>query len=529
LAQDEASICGEHREPAGFPASRTVEAPCARPIPAPQNPATFFQALDEHPAADLVVVDFDETLWLRNSTEEFLSSVRPRFLAAIVLQMLGMIKPWRLLQRGSPNHYRDWIRVLAVMIVAPWSLWLWRRKAAELGPRYVNRRLLDAIERRQGWYLLVSFGFREIVEPLLGAIDPRLQLRESCSFRSGAALRKEGKASALRRHVGPELLARALVITDSDADSDLLQASAKPFLVQWPDAHYEQAGLKPLMPFVYLQRVKRPDENYLRNAILGHDLPVLLLAYAAVSPEPVTASIAILLFVLSFFTAYETGYHENDRLGLLLERRPKVSANYHLLGKNFSPAFAWTCAILFAGVASLLSWQEATWVPATVRSGILGFLDVWLAFVAFLVGMRLLFRWQNVIEPKGRIVPMLGLQVGRVLGYALIFPITVIGVLFCIAHGLSRWIPYMIYRFGGTRRDVPNHLNCLMLLLLLAGGVAIGAGTEFLLTWQSGLIFAYAGLRAAKDMLSFAPRLVPLRRAADLTPDHHGAPLASAD
>ena len=525
----EASIRGDSRESEEFPASCTDEAPCAPSTLAPEEPAAFFRALDEHPTTDLVVVDFDETLWLRNSTEEFLSSVRPRFLAAIVLQVLGMLKPWRLFQRGSPNHYRDWFRVLAVMIVAPWSLWLWRRKAAELGPRYINRPLLDAIERRQGWYLLVSFGFREIVEPLLAAIDPRLPLRESGSFRSGAALRREGKANALRRHVGPEPLARALVITDSDADRDLLQASAKPFLVQWPDAHYEQAGLKPLMPFVYLQRVKRPDENYLRNAILGHDLPVLLLAYALVSSEPVTASIAILLFVLSFFTAYETGYHENDRLGLLLESKPKVSANYHLLGKNFSPAFAWTSAILLAGVASLLSWREASWVPAAVATGFIGFLDVWIAFVAFLVGMRLLFRWQNVIEPKGRIVPMLGLQVGRVLGYALIFPTSVIGALFCVAHGLSRWIPYVIYRFGGTRREVPNHLNCLLLLLLLAGGVAIGAGTEFLLTWQSGLIFAYAGLRAAKDLLSFAPCLMPLRPNGDLSADQGGAPLKSAE
>jgi hypothetical protein len=105
----------------------------------------------------------------------------------------------------------------------------------------------------------------------------------------------------------------------------------------------------------------------------------------------------------------------------------------------------------------------------------------------------------------------------------------VIGVLFCVAHGLSRWIPYVIYRFGGTRREVPNHLNCLLLLLLLAGGVAIGAGPAFLLTWQSGLILAYAGLRAAKDMLSFAPRLMPLRSAADLTPDHGGPVLKSAE
>ena len=514
--QDEAPTRIEDPDRDDLPASRAGGGSPAPPAIAPDDSAVFFQALEEHPASDFVVVDFDETLWLRNSTEEFLSSVRPRFLAAIVLQVLGMVKPWRLFQRSRPNHYRDWIRVLAVLAVAPWSLWLWRRRAAELGPRYVNQPLRDAIRQRPGpEFIVVSFGFREIVRPLLAAIDPRLPLRESCSLRSGARLRQEGKASALKRHFGPETLRRALVITDSDADADLLQASSKPFLVQWPDAHYEQAGLKPLMPFVYLQRVKRPDENYLRNAVLGHDLPVLILAYALVSSQPLAAGAAILLFVLSFFTAYETGYHENDRLGLLLERKPKVSANYHTLGRNFSPGFAWAVAILLAGAASLLAWRSLSWIPPVVGTGWLGFLATWAAFVGFLVFMRLLFRWQNVIEPQGRIVPMLGLQVGRVLGYAIIFPTSVIGALLCVAHGVARWIPYMIYRFGGSRRDVPNHLNCLMLLLLFAGAVAIGGDPGALLTWQSGLIFAYVGARGAKDLLKFAPRLLPLRPIAD--------------
>ena len=519
---DEVSTRGASRGREDLPANRTDEAGGAPPTLAPKESDTFFQALDEHPAIDLVVVDFDETLWLRNSTEEFLNSVRPRFLAAIVLQVLGMIKPWRLFQRGSPNHYRDWFRVLAVMIVAPWSLWLWRRKAAALGPRYINRPLLDAIERRQGWYLLVSFGFREIVEPLLRAIDPHLPLRESCSFRSGAALRKEGKASALRRHVGPELLARALVITDSEADRDLLQASAKPFLIRWPGSHFEQAGLKPLMPFGYLQRVKRPNDNYLRNVILGHDYPVLLLAYALVSSQPLIASGAILLYVLSFFTAYETGYHENDRLGLLLESKPLISKNYHALAHNFSPAFAWTVAILMAGVPSLLAFRSLSWIPAVVGTGWTGFLVVWAAFVGFMIVMRLLFRWQNVTQPKGRIVPMLGLQVGRTLGYAIIFPTTIIGALFCVAHGLSRWIPYTVYRFEGKRREVPIHLTCLLLLLLFAGAVAIGGNPGALLTWQAGLIFAYSFARGGKELTKFGHYLMPLRPVTDQRQAPHG-------
>jgi hypothetical protein len=271
------------------------------------------------------------------------------------------------------------------------------------------------------------------------------------------------------------------------------------------------------MPFVYLQRVKRPDENYLRNAVLGHDLPVLLLAYAAVSEHFLLAAGALLLFVLGFFAAYETGYYENDRLGLKLERTPKVSRNFHSLGRHFSPPFAWSVALILAGFGSFLAWESHSWLPDALQlGGFGGFIAVWLVFVAYLLFMRLLFRWQNVVEPRGRIVPMLGLQVGRTLGYALILPTTVIGALFCVAHGVSRWIPYVIYRFGGSREDVPNHLNAFFLLVLFAAAVAIGGGFQSLLTWQAALIFAYAGLRGAKDLLSFGRTLIPLTLKASL-------------
>ena len=492
------------------------------------QPAEFYRALGEHPASDAVILDFDETLWLRNSTEEFLASVRPRWLAAMVLQVLGLLKPWRVLRSGE--HYRDWIRVMAVLIVAPWSLWLWRRQATRLGPRYLNRSLLEAVRRQHRRSVaVVTFGFRQIVRPLLDAIDRDLPLIESCSLRSGARLRITGKARGLEGVMDPERLRRALVITDSPIDGDLLAASDKGFLVQWPDAHYEQAGLRPLMPFVYLQKVKRPDENYLRNAILGHDLPVLLLAYAVVSTSPWLAAIAVLLYVLSFFTAYETGYYENDRLGLLIESKPKVSANFHSLGQYFSPRFAWSAAIVLAGLSSFMAFESHSWIPDAIGDqGLLGFLAVWAMFIAFLVVMRLLFHWQNVIHPQGRIVPMLGLQVGRVLGYAAILPTTVIGALFCVAHGISRWIPYLVYRFGGSRKEVPNHVNCLMLLVLFVGAVAIGGDERVFLNWQSLLIFGYVGARAAKELLGFRKRLVPLPRRSAAESEDRTVPASQA-
>lgn len=112
---------------------------------------------------------------------------------------------------------------------------------------------------------------------------------------------------------------------------------------------------------------------------------------------------------------------------------------------------------------------------------------------------------------------MLGLQVGRVLGFGIIFQPTIVGGLFCAAYGLSKWFPYVIYRFGGKGRDVPNHLNCLLLLTLFAGVVAIGGNPEAFYTWQAGLIFAYAGARGAKNLLKFSSSLRPLTYPAKAT------------
>lgn len=481
----------------------------------PRQPAAFYEALARHRKDAPIIVDFDETLWLRNSTEEFLDSVRPRWLAAMVLQLLGFVRPWRLVGGGASDHYRDWIRIVSVLIVAPWSLWLWRRRARELGPRHLNRPLYDALrsEARSG-LCVVSFGYREIVQPLLAAIDRDLLLRGSCNLRSGARLRIEGKANALHRDLGGEQLRGALVITDSDVDRDLLEACHRSFLVTWPEARYQQAGLRPLMPFVYLVRVKRPDEKYVRHAILGHDLPVLFLAFALSNAQPLATAGVIMLYLLSFFTAYETGYHENDRLGLALERKPKISANYHSLGHHFSPAFAWTVAVILAGFASLFAFETLSWIPqAFDLEGALAFLAVWGAFLLNLAIIRLMFRWQNVIAPRGRILPMLGLQVGRTLGYALVLPTSIVGALLCTVHGVARWLPYVIYRFGGDRRGVPNHLNAFMLFLLAVGAVAIGGGLEALLSVQALLVLTYLALRAAKDLWSFRGQLERLQPA----------------
>src|SRR5262245_51937601 len=85
-----------------------------------------------------VLVDFDETLYLRNSTEDFIDCARPGLLALLLLRVLDVIKPWRL--TGGIDTRDTW-RVCAISLLFPWTLQRWRSKAPILARRYINQEL----------------------------------------------------------------------------------------------------------------------------------------------------------------------------------------------------------------------------------------------------------------------------------------------------------------------------------------------------------------------------------------------------
>ncbi|PZU56964.1 MAG: hypothetical protein DI547_14840 [Sphingobium sp.] len=463
-------------------------------------------AIDD--ATDVAVLDFDETLWLRNSTEAFLASARPYVLVAVVLQILGQIKPWRLLSRSNPEHYRDWIRIAAVLIVAPWSYFTWRRTAARIGPAYANRPLMRALGQvRPGRIVVATYGFRFIVAPLLKAIDPDYALVAAASLRRGAALRRIGKGRAVADAIGADTLSRGVAVTDSGIDRDLCVLCRDAFYVRWRDAEYRQAGLTPMLPLAYTARVKRPTERYVLHGIIGYDFAVLWLAYALMSPALFTTTAALGLYLLAFFAVYEIGYYDNDRVGLARESAPVVSPQFTELGHHFRPRWAWAFGLILAGLgACMQSWGD----PAAVTKA--GPLSGWAlvgwrwAMAAVLLGVtRLTFLWFNALSPKLRIVPMLVLQVERTLGYALLFAIDTAGAILCVAHAIGRWVPYVIYRFGGQRADFPAHIATFIVFLMFFP-IAILTDRQPVteaLTIEFYVIALYLAVRAAKDLHSF--------------------------
>src|SRR5258706_16026743 len=82
-----------------------------------------------------LLVGLDETLNLRNSAEDFLDGARPGLLALLLLKCLNALKPWHW-TGGAPT--RDVWRVGLVMTLMPWTLWRWRRRAAQLAAAHGN-------------------------------------------------------------------------------------------------------------------------------------------------------------------------------------------------------------------------------------------------------------------------------------------------------------------------------------------------------------------------------------------------------
>lgn len=85
-----------------------------------------------------VLIDLDETLYLRNSTEDFLSAARPAVLALLALSVLDAFRPWCL---SGGEATRDIWRLRTIMFLFPWTLWRWRKQVLRLGLQHRNNAL----------------------------------------------------------------------------------------------------------------------------------------------------------------------------------------------------------------------------------------------------------------------------------------------------------------------------------------------------------------------------------------------------
>jgi hypothetical protein len=455
-----------------------------------------------------VLLDFDETLYLRNSTEDFIDCARPALLALLMLRMLDFIEPWR--WTGGEST-RDVWRVRCILIFFPWTRRLWLRRTSVLAAQAANTALIEAVQQRvRGAHspmpVIATLGFHSIVAPLAAALGLPEQIRIVAPRLDTFADRRGGKLRLVVKAIGNEALRRALVLTDSPQDEALLRACAHPLHTVWPEARFRPALSGFYLPGQYLSKVKRPGERYITRGILQEDFALWILSSVALAAHPLTHIVALLFLLLSFWTIYERGYIDNDLIGARYEHDPKLSSAFHQAPVPTPFWRPWLWALASGAAAAVL-------LRGTTRAAGLAFLE----WTAVLVTTYCAFAAYNRLDKKSRIWLYSGLQLARSAAFVALVPISLLGAMAIGAHVFAKWVPYYIYRVGGNDWPADSHfmtrLMCFVLLAILAGVVA---GFASLWTWPAAALLAWNVFRARRDLhatFAAAHRLNPHSRA----------------
>jgi hypothetical protein len=432
-----------------------------------------------------VLIDFDETLYLRNSTEDFIDCARPGLLALGLLRLLEVLKPWRL--TGGVDTRDTW-RVCAITTLFPWTCWHWRTKVGSFAERYVNQDLKAALNARAHQPIILTAGFKSTVKPLLDAMgfaNAPLIAARMYSF----ADRRNGKLQMATRELGAETVRCSLVLTDSANDSEILQSCKRPLQTLWPEARYRPALGGVYLPGEYISHIKRPGERYIFFDILQGDFALWLLSSIGLAIHPAAHVVGLLLLLLSFWAIYERGYVDNDLSGSRNEPDPKLSTTFGSTRVAIPALQPWMWGLL-AGAA-------AVWIlhPEGVA-----FIVHFAGWMAVLISTYACFVFYNRLDKMTRVWLYPLLQFARSGAFLVIVPIEPAGIAALGAHVLSRWVPYLLYRLSSARSwpETRPELVRLISFVLLSLMIVCSLGLSILLTWSALALLLWNVFRARR-------------------------------
>ncbi|MFA5123266.1 haloacid dehalogenase-like hydrolase, partial [Zavarzinia sp.] len=399
-------------------------------------------------AEGLVFVDFDYTLLSASSTDEYLRRARPGILVSMILAGLRGLVPWRVLGR---HGYRlgDYLAVVAVTLLMPWTLLRWRREAAAFFAERSRHPLAEALRRLPPERIvIVTFALDFLLRPMLAgsSFEGCRRLSTGLLPRPGALL--AGKRALLQRHFSAAELASAVMLTDSEDDRDALEAVGVPLLIA-PTGPVYGAEESLYFPMRYTGHAKYGKAYVLYNSLL-RELPILALATWPAAGPTLPWALGLLALFMSVLTIYEIGYFENDQVAAKKEVAPTLRPE-HLLYEGFPLArHAWPWGIVLGLLGCLLvSLGPAGEWPAPERLGRLA-----ATWVAILVVIRLVFYRYNRLTEVQRIMLYPVLQAVKYFGFIIVLPARPIGVLLIVAQIQALWMAYAIYRAGGNKRAI---------------------------------------------------------------------------
>jgi hypothetical protein len=452
-----------------------------------------------------VFVDLDETLYLRNSTEEFIGLATPNILAAYALRLLDLARPWRVI--GGPKC-RDNFRILFILIFFPWAYWRWQRYCAQRASSKVNVQLRDTLHGTPNQIIIASNGYKLLIQPMISALElPNATL--VCCHLLRLNHRRDGKLALLSTSHGQELIAKSLVITDSYSDADLLRACKSPCLTLWKDAAFEKAfnGLV-YLPGDYLSKVKRPKRGVMRNLVMYDLLPWILVGLSASINFYNFVGLIALFF--SMWSVYEIGYFDNDRCAVKFESDPNLTPEAQKFVNRSFEAKAWITALALGALGVWLVHPIDFFVNFAI----------WVAVLLALFGTYWLY---NRIDKSSRVWLYPVLQLFRFGALLAIVAVTPIAYAAIFAQLFSRWMHYIIYRYqrstGATGwPKIATDSIRLMFFLLLMVPVLLSKNWAVFLSTASlcSVIFVYAAWKYDFKTIARAfHRLDKIKRTAD--------------
>ncbi|MBF0143775.1 MAG: hypothetical protein HQL59_10005 [Magnetococcales bacterium] len=465
--------------------------------------AALLAAIARLPAGSRVVVDADETLFLGNTTEAYLSALRPALLGSLLLFLLDLLRPWRFLPgRGDREEVRDWVRVVVATLLFPWTPLWWRHRAQRVAREGGNRPLLAALAGNPGLRLVVGgSGLGFIIAPLLEPLGLAAATLATVGFWRG----RRDLARGVRGRLGPACggEAPALILSTRMEAGELGPWGGSLRSIRWPGACREAAITGVFIPFLYMERAKRPGSRYFLKVVLLEDFAIVGIAMVVINPFPHILALTMLGFHLSLWCIYEAGYVENDRVAERYEADPHLNPGYQrqLTWYREWKAWLWAAGFAVAGLACLGEYRSLTRAP----DGFPPWPTVAVSWLGVLLLVRLTYRWFNYLDKPSRPWVYLLLQSWKYYPFALIAPIYWLGAAMMSAQILARWQAYILYRTtAGGWPDSIGALRFVLLLLLMVGfGLARGELPHFLtlLEWiQGGLILLVFGFKGRKHI-----------------------------
>ena len=463
--------------------------------PAEQGLAQGWIAQDSTDARDAltgpVFVDFDYTLFGSNSTELFITSCGPSLLVAIIEFIVRHCVPWRL--TGLRGHYRlrDYACCMAIIILCPWSIFMWRRRAPQLFERYVSQDIaarLSEVER--GRVVIVSFGMTAIIKPLLRASqwqDVRLIATPSLP-----PLRYfgQGKLPLIRRSFDETQIRTSTFYTDSLDDKDLLEASGRGILIE-PQGETCRAVEHLYVPLRYTARAKYTF-SYVFDQVLFVECLLAVIATVTSFGSLLSKLACMPFFTLSLMCIYEIGYFENDMVAASGEEAPTLSSQAKRFQAFRMQPAAWIWAIAAAAVGACAACLTGAMHEAFLPWAAL----IWLGS---LILLRAAFFAYNRVRPAARVAIYPALQMFKYLPLLILFPATPAGAMLAFCQATTMSLVYLIYRKTGARRVIDREqfrtaLFALALCFMATASTATALGGRFAL----GLLAAWCLIRLVK-------------------------------